>query len=159
MVSQYLGGFVGTEKAHDWWLEEKVAGWQDSVATLDEMECWHPQTAYESLQKYLQQEWAFMQRVTLGIGMAFQPVEENLQDTFIPALFQRVTSQIPGRAITGLQVKHYGISLPNLNHTASDNCMVSCVITGHLVSALHGTADFGPGDHALFVGEGGEEIL
>ena len=36
--------------------------------------------------------------------------------------------------------------------------MASCVITGHLVAALRGTAEFRSGDRALLMEEGREEI-
>ena len=47
-----------------------------------------PQSAYAGLKKSLQQEWAFVYRVTPGIVEAFGPVEESLRDTFMQALFQ-----------------------------------------------------------------------
>ena len=93
-----------------------------------------------------------MQRVTPGIGMAFQTVEDNLRDTFLPALFHGATSQIPRRAITGLLVKQARIILPESNNTSGDNRIASCVITGHLATALRRTADFSFGDHALLMG-------
>ena len=112
----------------------------------------HPQTAYAGLQKSLQQEWAFVQSVTPVKRMAFQPVEDELQEIFLPSLFWGATSQIPGREITGLPVKQDGISLPNPTQTSRDTWTGSCVITGHLVAALHGTAEFRTGDHALLMG-------
>ena len=51
----------------------------------------HPQSAYAGLQKSLQQEWAFVQRVTTGVGAAFRPVKEALWEVFVPALFQGLT--------------------------------------------------------------------
>ena len=48
----------------------------------------HPQSAYAGLQKSLQQEWAFVQRVTPGVREAFVPVEEALREIFVPALFE-----------------------------------------------------------------------
>ena len=128
------------------------------MATLAGVAHWHPQTTYTGLKKYLQQECAFLQRVTPGIGMAFQTVEDELQDTLLPALFQGAMSQILGIEITGLPVKQDGIALPNPTQTAGSNWTVSCVITGHLVAALRGTAEFRSGDHALLMGEGREEI-
>ena len=74
------------------------------MATLDGVACRHPQTAYAGLQKSSYQEWAFVKRVTPDIGMAFQAVEDELQDNLLPALFQGATSQIPGKAITGMLV-------------------------------------------------------
>ena len=66
-----------------------------------------------------------MQRATPGIGIAFQAVEDELWDSFLPVLFQGAASQIPGRSITGLPVKQAGISLPSPNHTTGANWMAS----------------------------------
>ena len=54
----------------------------------------HPQTSYSGLQKSLQQEWAFVQRVTPDTGIAFQVVEDALQDIFLLDLFQGAMVQI-----------------------------------------------------------------
>ena len=75
------------------------------MATLAGMACRHPQTAYAVLQNSLQEEWSFVQRVTLDIGMAFQVVEDVLREIFLPALFQGAMTHIPGRAINGLTFK------------------------------------------------------
>ena len=48
----------------------------------------HPQSAYAGLQKSLQQEWAFVQRVTPGIEDEFIPVEGEITKAFLPALFE-----------------------------------------------------------------------
>ena len=83
-----------------------------------------------------------MQHVNLGIGMTFQTVEDELRDKFLPTLFQGSTSQITGRAITGLPVKQAGIALPDPNQTSGANWTAYCVITGHLVTALRWTDEF-----------------
>ena len=69
--SQYLGGFVIYRAAEDSWLAEKVQGWTELVKTLSGFAHNNPQSAYSGLQKSLQHEWAFVQRVTPGIGDAF----------------------------------------------------------------------------------------
>ena len=120
--SSYLGGFVGSKEAHDPWLGVKMEGWQDSVATLDKLSRRHPQTAYTGLHNSVHQEWAFAQCVTVVIGMAFQAVEDELRDTFLPALFQGATSQILRRAITGLPIKQAGIALHDPTRTAAGKC-------------------------------------
>ena len=90
--------------------------------------------------------------------MAFQVVEDTLRDIFLPAIFQGEKTQTPRRAITGLPVKQAGIALPNPTGTMGANWTASCVITGHLAMALHGTKDFRSVNHALLMGEGREEI-
>ena len=63
--SRYLGGYIGEREAEAKWVQGKVEGWADSVRTLSGVARKHPQSAYTGLQKSLQQEWAFVQRVTL----------------------------------------------------------------------------------------------
>ena len=128
------------------------------MATLDGMVHWHPQTAYAVLQKSLQQEWAFVQHVTSGIGMAFQPVEDELRYTFFSDLFQKATSQIPRRVITVMPFKQTEMELPNPTQTTGDNLTASFFIIGHLFAALRGRSEFRSGYHALLMGEGREEI-
>ena len=56
-------------------MEEKVRGWAKLVNNLSGVSHKHPQSAYAGLQKSLQQDWEFMQRVTPGIRDAFGPAE------------------------------------------------------------------------------------
>ena len=95
-----------------------------------------------------------MKHVNPDIGMAFQVVEDVIWDIFLPDRFQGDKSQIPGRAITGLTVKKAGIAVLNPTWTVGENWTASCVITGHLVAVLRGTAKFRSVDHALLMGEG-----
>ena len=81
----------------------------------------HPQSAYAGLQKSLQQEWSFVQRVTPGIGNAFGPVEEEIAKAFLPALFEGAGDGAPGREITRLPVKQAGMALPDPTQTAPEN--------------------------------------
>ena len=84
---RYLGGFLGDIAAEREWLEKKVQGWKESVQILAGVALKHPQSAYAGLQKSLQQEWAFVQRVSPGVGAALGPVEDALQEVFVPDLF------------------------------------------------------------------------
>ena len=136
-----------------------MEGWRDLVFTLTGVARRHPQTAHVGLQKSLQQDWAFVQRVTPDIGMAFHVVENTLRDILLLALFQGGTSQIPRREITSLPVKQAGIALPEPTQTVGANWTVSCVIIGHLVVALHGMAEFMSVNCALLMGEGSENIF
>ena len=99
-----------------------------------------------------------MQHITPDIGTLFQPVEDELRDSFLPDLFKGATYQIPGRAVTGLPVKQARIALLGPTHTAGANWTASCVITGHLVAALHWKDEFRSGYHSLLMGEGRDEI-
>ena len=98
----YLGGYNGDKEAEGRWLVEKIKGWTESVEILSGVSRKHPQSAYAELQKSLQQEWAFVQRVTPGISDTFIPVETSLKETFVPALFEGLGNGVPGRGATRL---------------------------------------------------------
>ena len=72
--SRYLGVFVGTEAAHSWWLKLKVKGWISLVAIMARVAGKHLHISYVGLQKSLQQEWDFVQRINMVIGTSFQPI-------------------------------------------------------------------------------------
>ena len=65
---RYLGGYIGDREAEGSWLEANIKGWMESVDILAGVARKHPQSAYAGLQKSLQQEWAFVQQVTPGVG-------------------------------------------------------------------------------------------
>ena len=149
---------MGTEADQAWWLEEKVGGWKDLVAVMSGVAGKHPKTAYAGLNKSLHQECDFVQRVTSNIGTEFQPIEDALRNNFLLYIFKGATYQIPRRAVTGMPVNQDGLSLPYPTETVRANWTASCVITGHLVPALHRTAEFWSLYHTLFMGEGRDKI-
>ena len=73
---------------------------------------------------------------------------------FLLSLFERVGDGAPGRALTRLPVKQAGMALLDPTRTAPENWQASCVITGHLVSALRGQVPFRTADHATCLQDG-----
>ena len=96
-----------------------------------------------------------MQRFTPGIGYAFGPVEQALQETFIPALFQGLGEGTPWRGVTCLHVKKSGMEIPDPTKTAPENWTASFVITVHFVAALRYQEEFRTADHSACLREGG----
>ena len=123
---RYLGGFRGDAAAEREWLEKKVQRWKESVVTLAGVDLNHPQSSYAGLQKTLQQEWDFVQRVTPGVGAAFDPVKEVLWEFFVPDLFQGLTEGLPTMENTCLPVKQVGLAIPHPVKTAPENWTASC---------------------------------
>ena len=114
----------------------------------------HSQSAYAGLQNSLQQEWAFVQRVTPGVGDSFGPVETALKETFVPALIEGLCEGVPERGVTNLNVKQAELALPDPSQTAPEKWTAPCVITGHLVAALRGLVEFRTEDHLSCLREG-----
>ena len=99
-----------------------------------------------------------MQRVTPDIRDSFGPLEEALEETFLPDLFQGLGEGSPGRGVTRLLVKQAGLALPYLTKTSPENWTASCVITGRLVAAHTGQEEFQTENHLACLREGWTEV-
>ena len=87
--NRYLGGFIGEPAARDEWIQEKTTDWAQAVKELASVASSYPQSAYAGMQKSLQNEWQFVQRVRSKIAEKFEPVKDALNTHFIPALFSK----------------------------------------------------------------------
>jgi hypothetical protein len=98
-----------------------------------------PQAAYSGLQKCLQQEWQFVQRVTKGIGPEFASIEQTLAKTFLPTLFgDKYGDKDPRRALAGLPIKWAGLGVPDPTTLAQPNYEASILLCSHIFAAFRG---------------------
>jgi hypothetical protein len=148
--ARYLGGFVGEETDRNNWLEEKISEWSFGVGELANLAHTHPQSAFAGLQKSLQNEWGYVQRVVEGASNLFQPLEEKLATAFLPALFgEHSIEDTHRRLLAALPVKFAGLAIPNPVATADSNYKTSTLVCGHLVQAVNPNNDvkFSQVDH------------
>ena len=110
--SLYLVGFVGVQYLEKERLSEKITGWMDLVEVLARLELQHLQTDYDGLQKSFHQEWDFIQRVTPNIGEAFCLVDQALEKSFLPALFQGSMVGVLTQGINLLTVDQAQLTIP-----------------------------------------------
>jgi hypothetical protein len=87
--SQYFGGFIGEAAPQEEGVRGKTDAWATAVTTLAKVCKRYPQLAYAGLQKSLQQEWQFLQRVTDGISTEFESVESSLKEDFYLLFWDR----------------------------------------------------------------------
>jgi hypothetical protein len=145
---RYLGGFVGDSTLRDEWLEEKTSFWTAAIGELAATARLYPQSAYTGLQRSLQQEWQYVQRVVGNISESFSAVEKAIRDDFIPALFgEEQATPDNFRKLLALPVKHAGIALPNPTVSGPANHKASILVCSHLLAAFRGTTEFCTVDH------------
>eukprot|EP00978_Attheya_sp_CCMP212_P028186 scaffold96600_cov51-Attheya_sp.AAC.1 len=136
---KYLGGFVGSQAMQTEWIAEKVVEWEASVQILAKAARSCPQTSFAALQKSLQHEWQYLQRVTADIDADFKSVERAIQLDSLPALFGNANvSEDIMRSLTSLPVKFAGLSVPIASSAASRHPQASADCCSHLVDALMG---------------------
>ena len=71
-----------------------------------------------------------------------------MRETFVPELFKGLGDGVPERGVTCLPVKQAGLAISDPSQMAPENWKASCVITGHLVTALMGQVEFRTVDHS-----------
>ena len=85
--SRHLGDFLGPREELEEWMQLKVEAWDHGVCNLDKIANWYPQLAYAGLGISLQIEWQYLQRTVPEVGSLMGPIEDDLREAFLPALF------------------------------------------------------------------------
>jgi hypothetical protein len=117
-------------------MEKKTKAWAASITELSKVAGRYPQTAYAGLQKSLQQEWQFWQRVTEGLGPEFLAITNAINYNFLPALFGIESVTGTHRELASLPVKFAGLALPDPTASAKTNWTASTIICGHIIAAI-----------------------
>lgn len=96
--------------------KEKIKIWKHSLNCLVDVTNIFPQASFVSIQKSLQQEWVFIQRVTNIDNQIYLPLENIIKDKYLPNLFNNTP---PDRSLTKLPIKSAGLSIPDPTETSS----------------------------------------
>jgi hypothetical protein len=100
------------------------------------------------MQKSLQAEWTFVQRVVEGIGTKFACIRDGMQTTFLPSLLQdKIMDDYPVQRLVYLPVKTAGLALPDPMVNAQTHLRASEVTNSQLIQVMKGAAIFSLADH------------
>ena len=77
--------------------------------------------AYAGMHNPLQQEWAFVKRISLGVRELFQIVEDSIKEAFMPTLLQGWGTHTTGHKVTQPPDKKSGLALTNPTMYEPDN--------------------------------------
>ena len=88
------------------------------------------------MQRSLQAEWLFLQRVTSPTTDLFTPLDESMTRGFIPSLLGDDSISPNHRALLALPVKRCGIALPSPSETADSSFITSTLCTAHATAAV-----------------------
>jgi len=155
---RYLGGFIGSARTKELWLEAMVVKWVAAVQTLSVVAERYPQTAYAGFTFCLQNEWQYVQRVVADTAPFFAPLEEAIRTHFLPSLLGIPSSEIDGdyRQLLTHSVKMGGLAIRNPVDTAPRVHLASIAATRHLTASLVRDATrFDLGTHRTCANEAG----
>ncbi len=156
---RYLGRFIGSAQKKEGWLGDMVSKWVSAVQTLSVVAECYPQTAYTGFTFCLQNEWQYIQHVVADTSPFFQPLEREIQMSFLPTLFGIPPSEIDGgyRQLLTHSVKLGELAICNLVDTAQGIHLASLVANCHLtVSLVSGGTRFDLETHRTCAIEAGQ---
>ena len=99
-----------------------------------------------------------MQCATQELGEDFEPAEKAIQGALLTDIFHGSEVTMSGWTITVLPVKNSGIAILKTTQTAQGSWTASGMVTGHLVAALWGCAEFQYGSHIQLLRDSRTEI-
>ena len=143
-----MGGFVG--EGQEEWIEKKIDGWVNSIKKLAEISCFIPQSTFVGLQRSLQHEWVFVQRVTdfENSPEKFRRLEVAISEILIPEIFG---CNPPSRKITKLPFKFSGLSVPDPSQRAAHNFHTSRNTTKTIIDAIREKHSLALAEHNIVV--------
>jgi hypothetical protein len=120
--NRYLGGFVGEDEERDEWLESKISTWVNSIKQLTAVAGPYPQSAYAGMQKYVQAELTFVQRVVQDVGDKFGTVREEMRSLFLPSLLKEtLPDNDPLHRLAARPLKSAGLPLTDPVKSVNSN--------------------------------------
>ena len=132
---RHLGAAIGSDDFKNQYVTAKVNKWIDDVKDLAKIALEEPQAALSAYTKGICHRWTFTQRTISNISDLFKPLEQCIQETFIPALLGRHVSDIE-RKILSLPVRFGGLGLLNPVETAEREFIASKKVTENLANLI-----------------------
>ena len=135
--ARYIGAFAGSRDARLEWLRPQIDQWVYGIERLAMVARTRPQEAFAGLTRSLQSEWTYAQRVCPDLSDEFEPVEQALRETFLPALLGE-TGGIDNslRELLGLSTKSAGAGIRDPRTRADAEFRASRECSEELVNAL-----------------------
>ena len=132
---RHLGAVLGSEKFKHEFVKRKIHSWVKDVEELAVVAKEEPQIAYSAFTKGLSSRWCYLQRTIEGISELFQPLEEAICQSLIPAILGRNVDKIE-RDMLALPLRYGGLGIQNPTKTADREYEASRKITKQLTELI-----------------------
>ena len=133
---QHLGAPLGTNAFIQSFVESKVVGWVEEIKWPSRIARTQPQAAYTALIHGIMGRWAFLMRSIPGIQGLFQPLEDIIRHSLLPAITGRPAISDTESKLIALPVRLGGLGIAIPTEMASSQHGASTTITEPLVSKI-----------------------
>ena len=135
---KYLGSFIGSEEGKSKFIDDKLKEWMNDVDEISKIASREPQVAYAAFIYGLSKRWNYVCRTTPRIATQLKKLEFKVQETFIPALLDRVFSCTDTcRKIFALPAREGGLAIFNISESSDNEYQNSRKMTAGLTEAIY----------------------
>lgn len=133
---RHLGAVVGSDSYRTSYVSNKVEKWVIDIKELSKIGKEEPQAAFTAFTKGISHRWTFIQRTIPNTSHLFEPLEDSIRESFIPAIIGRKISDME-RKILAMPVKYGGLGISNPMENADREYSASVKVTESLVSLIY----------------------
>ena len=132
---RHLGAAIGTEDFKNEYMNDKVNKWCKEIENLTEVAKSRPHAAYSAFIHGQQHKFTYFLRTIAGISSCLEPLDEVINNKFIPTLFGREVTESE-REVISLPIREGGLGLRNVSHNADRSYRASSQITRLLINHI-----------------------
>ena len=130
-----MGAAIGSPQFKEEYINEKVSKWASNIKTLAEIAKTEPHAAYAAYLHGEQHKYTYFKRTLLNIDENLKPLDEVINNDFIPSLFGSELSDNE-RNVIALPIREGGLGIRRVGEN-SDLCFETSIkITQPLVGEI-----------------------
>ena len=137
---RHLGAAIGTLDFKNKYMSEKVNKWCTEMENLTEVAKSQPHAAYSAFIHGQQHKFTYFLRTIAGISSCLEPLDDIINNKFIPTLFGREVSESE-REIISLPIREGGLGLRYVSKNADQSYRASSQITRLLIKHIMEQSD------------------
>ena len=117
---RHLGAAIGTEIFKNEYMEDKVSKWCKEIEILADIAKSQPHAAYAAFIHGEQHKFTYFLRTIANISTILKPLDDMINNTFIPTLFGREITENE-RDIISMPIREGGLGLRTLSDNADQS--------------------------------------
>ena len=133
---RHLGAAIGSSSFVETFVSNKVEEWKEEIEKLSSVAGSQPHAAYAAFVHGTKHKWSYISRTVPNCGHLLQPLENAIQQKFIPAISGGPPCSLVERDLLALPTKKGGLDLPNPAATSDFEFEASKLVTAPLVQSI-----------------------
>ena len=145
---RHLGAAIGSQQYKNEYIDDKVRKWVSNIKALSEVAKTQPHAAYAAFIHGEQHKYTYFLRTIAGIADNLQPLDDAINNIFIPSLFGSEISE-KERDLVILPIRDGGLGIKKLREYADISYDVSTKINKPLIQLILNQSDDLPEDEEV----------